>query len=166
MRKLRNCIYRFIDTDLSERHFINCTKNNTEIVRVTTGCDQDFDYNIFLDAIWRSNLGGLIPAVIAMACIGEFIHRFGRSRIASKFYTEITGWFFFKIYFLTATCFGFAAMLCCAFGFLFIDEHVIWTGGTAQGLILAGLAALTVLSIETYTTSLRYDFEYLYEISN
>ncbi|XP_055387047.1 synaptic vesicle glycoprotein 2A-like [Condylostylus longicornis] len=127
---------KLIDTDLTERHFINTTKNNTDIIRLDSSCDQDFDYNIFLEAIWRSNLGGLVPGVIAVACIGEFVHRFGRSRIAT-------------------TCFTFAAMLCCAFGFLFIDVHVIWTGGTAQGLMLAGLVALTVLSVETYVTSIR-----------
>lgn len=46
-------------------------------------------------------------------------------------------------------------MLSCAFGFLFVDDHIIWTGGTAQGLILAGLGALTIFTIETYGTGLR-----------
>jgi hypothetical protein len=55
----------------------------------------------------------------------------------------------------SAVCFIFSTVLIITLGFLYHDIQVIWTGGTAQGLILAGLAALTVLAIETYPTAIR-----------
>ena len=48
-----------------------------------------------------------------------------------------------------------STILCITLGFLSNERDVIWTGGTAQGLALAGLAAATVLTIESYTTPLR-----------
>lgn len=36
-----------------------------------------------------------------------------------------------------------------------IDDQIVWVGGAAQGLMLAGLASITLLAIETYTTPLR-----------
>lgn len=127
---------KLIDTDLTGRHFTNCTIFNTTIIRLTAPCDRDFEFNIYLDALWRSNLGALVPSIIALSIIGEFVHRFGKSRMA-------------------AICFIFAALLCASFGFLSHDEHIIWTGGVAQGFMLAGLAALTMLAVESYSTPLR-----------
>lgn len=75
--------------------------------------------------------------MIAFGFLGEAVQRIGRSRVA-------------------AFCFVVAMLLCGFFGFLYDDEQVIWTGGTGQGFMLAGLAALTLLAIETYTTPLRY----------
>lgn len=106
------------------------------MIRLSGACDRDFEYNIYLDAVWRSNLGALIPAMVATILVGEAVQRLGRTRIASA-------------------CFALAIALCIALSVLYDDNHVIWTGGSAQGLILAGLAALTLLTIEIYTTPLR-----------
>ena len=73
---------RLIDTDLTERHFKDCTVNNITVIRLSAQCDRDFEFNIYLDSLWRSHLGALVPSVIAMSLIGEAIHRFGRSRMA------------------------------------------------------------------------------------
>lgn len=121
---------------MTDRHFDNCIINNTEIIRLSGTCDRDFEYNIYLDAVWRSNLGALIPAMLATILIGEAVQQLGRTRIASA-------------------CFSLSICLCIVLSFLYDANHVIWTGGCAQGLILAGLAALTLLTIEIYTTPLR-----------
>lgn len=115
---------------------MDCVSNNTKIIRLLGSCDRDFEYNIYLEALWKSNLGALIPAMLAMVFLGEAIQRIGRRRVA-------------------AICFTIAMIICNLFGFLCNDVHVIWTGGTAQGFILAGLASLTLLGIETYNTPLR-----------
>lgn len=54
-----------------------------------------------------------------------------------------------------ALCFTFSTVLCATFGFLYRDEEIIWTAGSAQGLMLAGLAAVTILTVENYSTPLR-----------
>lgn len=97
----------------------------------------DFDYNIFTWSVWRSNLGGLIPCILAILSVGEAIQRLGRATVAS-----IT--------------FAITIILCVILGFAVKDEIVIWIGGSAQGFILAGLTALTLFSVETYTTVIRF----------
>lgn len=94
------------------------------------------DYNIYLDALWISNYGALVPSIILMIVMGECAHRFGKSRTATIFFL-------------------FSTVLCITFGFLVIDDQIVWVGGAAQGLMLAGLASITLLAIETYTTPLR-----------
>ncbi|XP_053696577.1 synaptic vesicle glycoprotein 2C-like [Sabethes cyaneus] len=125
-----------IDTDLTERHFINCLMNNITTLRLLSTCDRDFEYNIYLDSLWKSHFGALLPGIIFMLMVGEGSHRFGRSRVA-------------------ILCFGFSICLSITFAFLYHDLQVVWTAGSAQGLMLAGIAALTLLAIENYTTMLR-----------
>ncbi|KAL1375580.1 hypothetical protein pipiens_017409 [Culex pipiens pipiens] len=125
-----------IDTDLTERHFVDCTMNNITTLRLVSTCDRDFEYNIYLDSLWKSHFGALLPGIIFMLMVGEGSHRFGRSRSATL-------------------CFGFSISLAITFAFLHHEPQVIWTAGCAQALALAGIAALTLLAIESYTTSLR-----------
>lgn len=129
--------YRFIDTDITARNFINCIVNDTKIIRLSGSCDMDFDYNIYITSIWKSNLGGLIPCILAILSVGEAIQRLGRATVAT-------------------CCYTISMILCVILGFVVKDEIVIWIGGCAQGFILAALTALTLFSIETYTTSIRY----------
>lgn len=129
--------FRFIDTDISSHNFIDCKINNSKIVRLNSTCDMDFDYNIFTWSVWRSNLGGLIPCILAILSVGEAIQRIGRAPVASLTFTI-------------------AMILCVILGFVVKDEIVIWIGGCAQGFILAGLTALTLFAVETYTTVIRF----------
>lgn len=131
-----NCL-RFIDTDVSSHNFIDCKINNTKIVRLNGSCDMDFDYNIFTSSVWKSNLGGLIPCILAILSVGEAIQRLGRAPVAS-------------------CCFTIAMILCVILGFVAKDEIVIWIGGCAQGFVLAGLTTMTLFVVETYTTLIRY----------
>lgn len=98
----------------------------------------DFDYNIYSANVWKANLGGLIPCILAILSVGEAIQRLGRAPVAS-------------------CCFAIAMILCVILGFVNKDEIVIWIGGCAQGFILAGLTALSLFIIETYTTIVRYE---------
>lgn len=82
-------------------------------------------------------MAALIPALLAVCIVGECIQRFGRNRIS-------------------VFCFSLSMLLCIVFGMVCKEKYLLWIGGTAQGIILAGLVALTILSIETYTTPLRY----------
>lgn len=125
-----------IDTDLTERHFVDCAMSNITTLRLLSTCDRDFEYNIYLDALWKSHFGALLPGMLFMLLVGEGSHRFGRSRTATL-------------------CFGFAISLTITFAFLYHDLQVVWTAGSAQGLMLAGVAALTLLAIESYSTNLR-----------
>lgn len=100
-------------------------------------CDMDFDYNVWTTSVWKSNLGGLIPCIMAILSVGEAIQRLGRAPVAS-------------------CCFTIAMILCVVLGFVVKDEIVIWIGGCAQGFILAGLTTLTLFVVETYTTVVRY----------
>ncbi|XP_055635000.1 synaptic vesicle glycoprotein 2A-like [Toxorhynchites rutilus septentrionalis] len=125
-----------IDTDLTERHFVDCLMNNVTTLRLLSTCDRDFEYNIYLDTVWKSHFGALLPAVVFMLMVGEGSHRFGRCRAATL-------------------CFGFAISLTLTFSLLYHNLQIIWTAGSAQGLMLAGIAALTLMAIESYTTSLR-----------
>lgn len=127
---------RFIDTDVSSHNFIDCKINNTKIVRMNGSCDSDFDYNIFTSSVWKSNLGGLIPCILAILSVGEAIQRLGRAPVAS-------------------CCFTIAMILCVILGFVAKDEIVIWIGGCAQGFVLAGLTTMTLFVVETYTTVIR-----------
>lgn len=97
----------------------------------------DFDYNIYSASVWKANLGGLIPCILAILSVGEAIQRLGRAPVAS-------------------CCFAISMILCVALGFVNKVEIVIWIGGCAQGFILAGLTALTLFVVETYTTVIRY----------
>lgn len=97
----------------------------------------DFDYNIFISSVWKSNLGGLIPCILAILTVGEAIQRLGRAPVAS-------------------CCYTISMILCITLGFVSKDEIVIWIGGCAQGFILAGLTSLTLFAVETYTTLIRY----------
>lgn len=97
----------------------------------------DFDYNIFISSVWKSNLGGLIPCILAILTVGEAIQRLGRAPVAS-------------------CCYTISMILCIILGFVSKDEIVIWIGGCAQGFILAGLTSLTLFAVETYTTLIRY----------
>jgi hypothetical protein len=56
---------------------------------------------------------------------------------------------------LLALCFCFSLCLAVTFGFLSHEIQVIWTAGTSQALMLAGIGAITLLAIEYYTTSQR-----------
>lgn len=58
-------------------------------------------------------------------------------------------------YAILAVFFAFAAILNFTLGFLYHESQVLWTSGSAQGLMLAGLAAMTLLAIESFTTPLR-----------
>lgn len=128
---------RFIETEVSYHNFINCKILETAFVRRNTTCDMDFDYNIYSASVWKANLGGLIPCILAILSVGEAIQRLGRAPVAS-------------------CCFAIAMILCLALGFVNKVEIVIWIGGCAQGFILAGLTALTLFIVETYTTVIRY----------
>lgn len=99
-------------------------------------CDMDFDYNIWTSSVWKANLGGLIPCILAILSVGEAIQRLGRAPVAS-------------------CCFTISLILCVVLGFVSKDEIVIWIGGCAQGFILAGLTTMTLFIVETYTTVIR-----------
>lgn len=129
-------VNRFIDTDVSEHSFIDCIVNNTKITRLNGSCEMDFDYNTFIASIWKANLGGLIPCILAILSVGEAIQRLGRTTVAT-------------------CCYSISMILCVTLGFVVKDEIVIWIGGCAQGFILAALTALTLFIVETYTTSIR-----------
>lgn len=133
-----NVIYRFrfIDSEISSNNFVNCTLRNTEIIRLNGSCDMDFDYNIYTASLWKSNLGGLIPCIMAILSVGEAIQRLGRATVAS-------------------CCYAIAMLLCMILSFVEKDEFVIWIGGCAQGFIMAAMTALTIFVIETYTTLVR-----------
>lgn len=122
---------------MTNRHFVNCISNNTKIIRLFGACDRDFEYNIFFDSLWRSHIGALVPSVLAMCLLGEAVQRMGRSRVA-------------------CLCYVAAVALCVLLWFVDDDPEVIWTGGMALGFMMGGLAALTLLAIETYSTPLRY----------
>lgn len=81
-------------------------------------------------------MGHLVPSMLVLILMSETVYHVGRARIASF-------------------CFSLSMVLCIIFGFFFKSEHVIWIGGTAQGFILTGVASLTLLAIENYTTPLR-----------
>lgn len=78
-----------VDTDLTERHFTECVRNNISVVRMSTDCDRDFEYNIYFDALWTSQFGLLVPAFIMIGLSGEAIYRCGKTRIASKFIEDV-----------------------------------------------------------------------------
>lgn len=58
--------------------------NNITTLRLYSTCDRDFEYNIYLDALWKSHFGALLPGMVFMILVGEGSHRFGRSRTASE----------------------------------------------------------------------------------
>lgn len=109
---------RFIDTDVSAHNFLDCKINNTKIVRLNGSCDMDFDYNIYTSTVWRSNLGGLIPCILAILSVGEAIQRLGRAPVAS-------------------CCFTIAMILCVMLGFVHQDEIVIWIGEYRFSVVIA-----------------------------
>nr|CAI5860033.1 unnamed protein product [Callosobruchus analis] len=53
----RKCgVQRFIDTDLTDHHFINCNLINNTFLSLVSGCNVDFDYNIYLDDLYDETL--------------------------------------------------------------------------------------------------------------
>uniref|UniRef100_A0A336N197 CSON009553 protein n=1 Tax=Culicoides sonorensis TaxID=179676 RepID=A0A336N197_CULSO len=125
-----------IDTDLTDRHFTECIRSNISVIRMSTDCDRDFEYNIYFDALWTSQFGCLVPAFIMIGLSGEAIYRCGKTRIAT-------------------VCFAFSIVLSITLSFLYHDVPVIWTSGASGGLMLCGMTALTIYAIDFYKTSLR-----------
>lgn len=120
---------------------------DTKIVNLLGSCDRDFEFNIFVDSVWRSQLGSLLPSLVILIMVGEAMCRFEKNRVA-------------------ANCFFVAMVLGVVLGFVHLDEHVIWIGGALQGFVIGGVTALIAITIETYGTALRYFFSKLFAIDH
>lgn len=130
---------RFIDTDLTDRHFVNCTSNNTAIVRLHGSCDEDFEFNIFFDNLWRANVSSVAASLLAVLLVGELLLRMDKTCVT--------------LVFLSATL-----ALTVLFGSVRVEPLVVGVGGLLQGCVYASLIALALLAAETYATPLRCVF--------
>lgn len=110
--------------------------NNTNIVSLLGSCDRDIDLKIFVEFMWRSQLGSMITSIIMLMLVGEAMHRFPINLVA-----------LFSVLF--------ALIMGVIFGCVRLDGHVIWVGGAIQGLVVGGIVALTTITVETYGTTLR-----------
>lgn len=127
---------RFIDTDLTDRHFVNCTSNNTAIVRLHGSCDEDFEFNIFIDNLWHANYISVAFSMMLAVTIGELL-----------VLLDVTC--------LTLVFLSFALALTVVFGSIHGEMLVLWVGSVLQGFVYASLVALALLAVETYATPLR-----------
>ncbi|XP_023311112.1 synaptic vesicle glycoprotein 2B-like [Anoplophora glabripennis] len=69
---IKDC--RFIDTDLTDHHYINCTLINNTYLSLISDCTVDFDYNIYLEDLYDETLawsGFMFPALFFMGFILE-----------------------------------------------------------------------------------------------
>ncbi|CAH2007800.1 unnamed protein product [Acanthoscelides obtectus] len=65
---------RFIDTDLTDHHFINCNLINNTFLSLVSGCNVDFDYNIYLEDLYDETLawaGFMFPSLFFMGFVLE-----------------------------------------------------------------------------------------------
>lgn len=73
---IKNC--RFVDSDLTDRHFIKSLLINNTFLSLVSECLLDFDYNIFLTDIYDDTLtwaGSMFPALLFMGFILETVQR-------------------------------------------------------------------------------------------
>ncbi|KAJ8955881.1 hypothetical protein NQ318_005429 [Aromia moschata] len=69
---IRDC--RFIDTDLTDHHFVGCNLVNNTFLSLISDCTVDFDYNIYLEDLYDETLawsGFMIPSLFFMGLILE-----------------------------------------------------------------------------------------------
>lgn len=105
-------------------------------MRLLGSCDEDFEFNIFVDNLWRANVGSVVPSVLAVALVGELLLRADKTRVA-------------------LACFVGALGLAVLFGAVHVEQQVIWVAGWLQGCVFAALVALALLVAEAYATPLR-----------
>lgn len=129
-------LYRLIDTDLTDRHFVNCTSNNTAIARLLGSCDEDFEFNIFMDNLWFANYASVMPTIMVVALAGEVLQRADKTRVA-------------------LACFVAAIGLTMWFASVQAEHMVLLVGGNLQGFCFAGLVGLALIVAESYATPLR-----------
>ncbi|XP_031329329.1 synaptic vesicle glycoprotein 2B-like isoform X2 [Photinus pyralis] len=69
---------RFIDTDLTEQHFLNCNLINNTVLSLLTDCVVDFDYNIYLNDLFKETIawaGPMVPALLVLGFVLEATSR-------------------------------------------------------------------------------------------
>lgn len=72
-------------SDFNERHFKNSSLVNLTVIQLKLkDCDEDFDYNIFFDDLWRTHVASLTLTILASMIGMELVQRNGKSRIGSK----------------------------------------------------------------------------------
>lgn len=126
----------FIDTDLSDRHFVNCTASNTGISRLLGSCDEDFEFNIYADTLWRANACSAALSMLAAVLAGQLLQHIDKTRAALVFALA-------------------ALALTVVFGMVAHQRYVVWLGAAIQACVYAAMAAVILLAAETYETTLR-----------
>lgn len=108
-------------------------------MRLHSSCDEDFEFNIFFDNLWRANVGSVVPSLVSVLVVGELLLWLRTDKVR-----------------VTLACLAAALAMAIMLGLVHEETHVIWLGGMLQGFVYAALAALAMLVIETYTTSQRF----------
>lgn len=73
-----------MDTDLTDQHFENCLMSNVSVLSLSAGCPLDFDYNIYLEEVFRQHLVGQL-AIVPSAIFSAFaIGKLGRVKIIGE----------------------------------------------------------------------------------
>lgn len=69
---------RFVDTDLSDHHFVDCMMINNTFLSLISDCIVDFDYNIYLEDLYRETIawaGPMLPSLLILGFLLEITLR-------------------------------------------------------------------------------------------
>lgn len=129
--------FRFIDTDLTTHHFIDCTLVNNTVLSLVSDCLMDFDYNNYLGDLYQETLAWAGPMMPCLLFVGFILESILRPPIIVVLlvFGSLTG---IGILFLS----NFASVL--------VVEAII------KILLMCAVNAVTVVVIEAYPCHLRY----------
>lgn len=63
-------IFRFVDTDLTDHHFVNCVLKNNTFLSLISECTIEFDYNMYMDDLYTETVAWAGPMVPSLLVIG------------------------------------------------------------------------------------------------
>lgn len=62
--------FRFVDTDFTDNHFINCIMINNTFLSLISKCNVDFDFNIYLNDFYKETIAWAGPMMPALLVVG------------------------------------------------------------------------------------------------
>ncbi|XP_044745626.1 synaptic vesicle glycoprotein 2B-like [Coccinella septempunctata] len=131
---VQNC--RFVDTDITDHHFLESTMRNNTFISLIFECPVDFDYNTFLPDIYYNTLDWADPMFLALFLMGFVMEATQRSKIILGL-TALASFSSVGMFYMTNT---FAVEML---------EFIL------KILLMCAVNALTVVVIETYPCHVR-----------
>ncbi|XP_030760231.1 synaptic vesicle glycoprotein 2B-like isoform X2 [Sitophilus oryzae] len=131
---------RFIDTDLTDHHFVKCNLTNNSFLSLISNCVIDFDYNIYLDDLYDETLawsGFMIPGLFLFGFLLDFTTRSRIIVILLLLASQVGGEILF-IHFL-----GYSTII-------FTAVEII-----VKVLLVCALCAISLVVVEAYPCHLR-----------